>query len=113
MKVILPSVFFLSACVALAAQQRDAPAAPPVPTGTGRISGVVRSADDARTPIRRAVVTVTGAVPARSVVSDDAGRFTFERLPAGSFTITARKAAYLAAPYGARRPGRTGVPVAL
>ena len=60
------------------------------------------------------MVTLTGDVPApRSVMTDDAGAFAFGSLPAGSFSVTARKAAYLAAPYGTTRPGRTGTPIAL
>jgi hypothetical protein len=100
--------------IAMAAQQRDATTTPAVPAGTGTISGVVLAADNAAQPLRRAVVTLTGgSLAARSVLSDDAGRFTIARLPAGTYTVTARKAAYLAAPYGARRPGRTGMPIAL
>ena len=94
------------ATVGLAAQQRDAPVAP---IGTGEISGVVMSADTTPQPIRRAIVTIAGDLAeARSLVTDDGGRFTFGRLPAGRFTIGAKKAAYLPAQYGAAHPGRTG-----
>jgi uncharacterized protein (DUF2141 family) len=100
--------------IALSAQQRDAPAPSNAPVGTGEISGVVVSAGGDPQPLRRAVVTLAGGVPtARSVLTDDAGRFTFTRLPAGTYSVTARKAAYLAAPYGAKRPGRTGMSIAL
>ena len=101
----------LCAQSAIAAQQRDTPAAPPA--GTGEISGVVVAAEGNGEPMRRAVVTLTGGAPTRSVLADDAGRFSFQRLPAGTYTVTARKAAYIAAPYGAKRPGRTGMPIAL
>jgi len=95
------------------AQQRDATTAP-APAGTAEISGVVLSADSAPQPMRRAVVTLSGGVPTpRSVITDDAGRFTFGRLAAGTYQVVARKAAYIAAPFGARKPGRTGMPVVL
>lgn len=100
--------------IVLIAQQRDATSPQPVPAGTAEISGRVTSADATPQPLRRVVVTLTGRVAnPRSVLTDDEGRFTFARLPAGTFLVTARKAAYLAAPYGARRPGRAGMPIAL
>lgn len=96
------------------AQQRDAGVPPVTPAGSGEIAGIVVSSDANPQPIRRAVVTLTGAVAEpRSVLTDDAGRFTFAQLPAGTFSVTARKAAYPAAPYGAKRPGRTGTSIAL
>jgi len=41
-------------------------------------------------------------------VTDDAGRFRFTRLPAGRYSISARKAGYPQMNYGARRANRTG-----
>ena len=100
--------------IALLAQQRDAAAPQPTPVASGEISGRVVTADSNPQPMRRAVVTLTGDIPnPRSVLTEDDGRFVFSRLPAGTFSVTARKAAYLAAPYGARRPGRAGMPIAL
>ena len=96
----------------LLAQQRDVNKPPAVVAPTGQISGVVQSPDGQ--PIRRTIVTLSGDVPVpRSVLSDDAGAFTFSSLPAGSFTVTARKAAHLAAPYGSTRPGRRGTPITI
>ncbi len=81
--------------------------------GTSAISGsVVDAATDA--PVRRAIVTVQGAMgQARSVVTDDEGRFHVGALPAGRYDVVARKVAYLDATYGASRPGRPGTPVRL
>jgi hypothetical protein len=94
-------------------QQRDAPAAAAV-SGTGEISGVVVTDETNPHPIRRAIVTASGDLPsARSAITDDEGRFTFGRLPAGRFTVTVKKAAYLPAAYGSARPGRPGTPIAL
>ncbi|HET9266685.1 MAG TPA: carboxypeptidase-like regulatory domain-containing protein [Vicinamibacterales bacterium] len=99
--------------IVLLAQQRDT-TPPPVPVGSGEIAGRVVSADSNPQPLRRTVVTLTGdLLNPRSVLTNDDGRFVFSRLPAGTFSVTARKAAYLAAPYGARRPGRAGMPIAL
>ena len=110
---LLPVTVAMLGCVTLAGQQRrDTPRAV---AGTGEISGVLSSSDTPPQPVRRAVVTLSGdSLPhPRSVVTDDAGQFAFGRLPAGTFTVTARKAAHLEARYGAVRPGRPGSPIAL
>jgi len=103
----------LALTTSMAAQQRDTTAKPPVlGAAAGEISGTVASPDGE--PVRRTVVTLTGDVPVpRSVLSDDAGNFTFASLPAGTFQVSARKASYLAAQYGAMRPGRAGTSIAL
>src|SRR6185295_19187051 len=45
--------------------------------------------------------------------TDDAGRFAFTAIPAGNYSLSASKAAYVTAFYGATRVGATsGVPVA-
>jgi uncharacterized protein (DUF2141 family) len=101
--------------VALAAQQRDTPGAPAgTVSGTSEISGVVVTADT-RQPLRRVVVSVTSdELPApRSVITDDAGTFAFTKLPAGTYAITAKKAAYLATEFASPKPGRPGSRVAL
>jgi uncharacterized protein (DUF2141 family) len=93
-------------------QQRDAPV---TPTGTSEISGIVLNADSQRLPLRRVVVSISGdQLPAsRSAITDDAGRFVFARLPAGTYAITAKKAAYLPTEFGSPKPGRPGSRLAL
>jgi hypothetical protein len=97
---------------AVLAQQRDARA---VATGTAAVTGVVWSAGGSPHPMRRVVVSISGGgLPdARSVITDDDGRFAFERLPAGTFTVVAKKPAYLQATFGASRPGQPGSSIAL
>jgi hypothetical protein len=103
----------LSALVVVAAQTRDA--AQPVPGGSASLSGVVTGTDDPPAPIRQAIVTLSGPNLGgdRSVVTDEGGRFAFDRLPAGAFTVTASKASFLAASFGAKRPAHPGTPVAV
>ena len=97
---------------AVLAQQRDVNRPPALTAAAAEIGGVIVSPDGQ--PVRRAVITLTGDVPApRSVLSDDAGAFVFPSLQAGSFSVVGRKAGYLAAPYGASRPGRAGTGIAL
>jgi len=97
--------------LSLFAQQRDSPVAP---VGTGEISGAVMSAGSQPVPVRRVVVSISGdALPIRSAITDDAGRFVFNRLPAGSFSVTARKAAYLSTEHGSTKPGRASSRIAL
>ena len=99
-------------------QQRDTspkPDAPSRKSGTSQIAGRVMTADTSPAPIRRAIVSIAGdeLSPARATITDDSGRFTFDALPAGTFTISAKKAAYLPAEFGATKPGRPGSRVAL
>jgi len=56
-----------------------------------------------------------GGVPGygRVTVTDNAGHFAFVGLPAGRFTLTATRPGYVTVSYGARRPGRPGVPIAV
>lgn len=100
--------------VAILAQQRDVrPTPAPTAVATGEISGVVMTADSQ--PLRRVVVSVSGdaLVNLRSAITDDAGRFTFPRLPAGTYAVSAKKAAYLPAEFGTTRPGQTGSRLAI
>jgi hypothetical protein len=78
---------------------------PPLPEGTGAITGVVVDAGSGQ-PLAGAVVTIS--VPSRapigrasSEITDEAGRFAFTKLPAGSdFQISASKAGYFESGYG-------------
>ena len=78
------------------------------PAGTAVISGVVVDADNK--PMRQVAVRIEGDPRAsRTVMTDDAGRFAFTRVPAGEFFLRAKKPAYPEVSYGAKRPGRAGV----
>jgi hypothetical protein len=79
----------------------------------GSISGRIVGMDAGRTPVRRAIVSVTGAalVVPRSVITDEAGQFTCANLPAGRYLVTASKPSYLTTAFGASKPGRPGTPV--
>ena len=96
--------------VAPAAQQRDAAPGQP-PAGTAVLTGIIRSAEPTPAPVPRAIVTVTSGRLIRTTLSDDSGRFSIGGLPAGTFTVAARKAAWLPSHHGATRPGSHGVPV--
>ena len=82
---------------------------------TWRVAGRVIAADGSGAGIRRAIVKISGGgLPAaRSVISDEAGRFAFERVPEGRITIVVSKPAYLTSAFGAPAPGRAGTPVAV
>ena len=91
----------------------QSPANSATQTGAGRIGGVVVDGDGQ--PVSRAIVRVTGSeLPGgRAAVTDERGAFGFERLPAGRYSLTASKPAYLTAEFGAIRPGGTGTPIVL
>ena len=79
------------------------------------LSGVVVRADAPAAPIRRVYVTVAALdSPSRlSVITDDLGRFVFARLPAGRYTLSASKPAFLTATLGSTGIGRPGTPLVL
>src|SRR5687767_9717919 len=94
-------------------QARDSSATPTI--GTARVSGQVLTAGNDPKPLRRVIVTITGdgMKVGRTTVTDDQGRFLFEGLTAGRFTVTGTKAAYLPGAFGVSQPGRPAVPVQL
>jgi protocatechuate 3,4-dioxygenase beta subunit len=82
-------------------QVRDTRAVEPK-GGPGSVAGVVLAADGSNRPIPRARVSLR-PLEARqdfATISDAAGRFAFPRVPAGRFTMTVSKPAYLTAHYG-------------
>lgn len=89
------------------------PASAQARTGAGLITGRVVTAGQQPTPVRRAIVTLGGDAGSRSVITNDDGVFVFEALPAGRFTLTVSKPAFLSAAYGATRPGRPGTAISL
>ena len=107
------AVAVTSATMMAAAQQqvRDTSSAPKI--GTARVSGQVLTAGTDPKPLRRVIVTIIGdgMKVGRSTVTDDQGRFTFEGVAAGRFTVTGTKASYLPGGYGVLHPGRPGVPI--
>ena len=84
----------------------------PQATGTASIAGTVVNDEERAVPVRRAIVTIAGPglVPSRSAITDDDGRFAIERLPAGRFTVSVSRAAFVTSIYGAKRPGKPGTP---
>lgn len=78
-----------------------------------RITGIVVTTDATPQPVRRAIVTLSGAPLALSLsaITDDDGRFEMTDVPAGRFTISASRASYVTIAYGASAPGRAGVPL--
>ena len=82
-------------------------------TTTGTVSGIVVGGADNR-PVRLAIVTIASSGPgssSRSTITDDDGRYAFESVPAGSYTLRASKAAHITNAFGARRPGRPGTAI--
>jgi hypothetical protein len=90
---------------------RDGPQA--LPAGTASITGVVVTTSNE--PARNARVTLnTDRIGAgRTTTTDENGRFEFAGLPAGRFRIQAFKGGFLTSTYGASRPGRPGVSIAV
>jgi hypothetical protein len=110
---VMAGRLIVTAGLAALAQQRDAPV--PAVAGAAQIAGRVMSGDASPMPVRRAIVSIAGDTleSPRAAISDDEGRFTFTSLPAGTYSISAKKASYLPAESGASRPGRPGSRIAL
>jgi hypothetical protein len=109
--VVTSMVCLISISAVLPAQQRDRPVVPEAEAaGTAVIAGRVTLSATSETPVRRAVVTLISSdtVDTYSAVADMDGRFTFSRVPAGRYTLLAKKGAHLTTAFGAKRPGRAG-----
>lgn len=97
---------------ALLQQPRDTPA---VAHGRGIVAGVVVSDDLETRPVRHARVMLNGSgVSGQTAITDERGRFVFTDLPAGRYSVSATKTAWITTSYGGKRPGRPGstIPVA-
>jgi hypothetical protein len=83
-------------------------------SGTATISGVVEIAGTSER-VKAAVVTLFSARGPISLnaITDGDGRFVFERLPIGTYGLSARRPSFVSIPYGASRPGRAGLPISL
>jgi hypothetical protein len=79
-------------------------AQPVIPVGSAVLSGIVTTAGPDATALRRVTVTAqSSGLPGAGgqAITDDNGRFVIGNLPAGRYTVSAAKAAYLPAAYGA------------
>jgi len=92
---------------------RDAPSRPT--SGTATIAGIVIGDAAGAPPIRRARVQLRSQQDnaGRVSVTDDQGRFLFQALPAGRYTMTVTKPGYVTLPYGAESHRGLPLPIAL
>jgi hypothetical protein len=86
----------------LAAGQTPRATASPLPTaGSFRVAGTIVSKTDAH-PLGRARVTLRDAKKAEqfeSIITEEDGKFAFENLPAGKYSLTGAKRGFIAASY--------------
>jgi hypothetical protein len=114
--VVLAAAF---AVATLARQARDVGgqlSAPAAISGTGVLTGRVVTDTTPPRPVRRATVRLIGAAGSstRLAGTDDEGKFTFDALPGGSFTLSASKTGLVQAFHGSTHPGRgPGIPIAV
>ena len=82
-------------------------------TGSAAIAGSVVGDDVERTPLRRVTLTLirSGFGDSRVTSTDDKGRYLFSDLPAGIYTLSATKGAYVPTSYGSTRIGLPGSPI--
>jgi hypothetical protein len=83
-------------------------------TGTAMLAGRAVAAPGT-SPLRRVQIQLTSAdgQQRRSTTTDGEGRYKFEQLPAGRYTLTATKGGYVTLQYGQRYPFEPGTPVTL
>ena len=99
---------------ALPDQPRDARGNQPVAAGSAAIAGTVVVTGTGQ-PARRARVTLnaTEGGGSRTAMTDDEGRYAFNDLAAGRYTVSVSKTGHVGITYGQTRPGRPGTPIQL
>jgi hypothetical protein len=111
------AIVCLTACVLGATSaQLDGRQAPRASDATAALSGdvVERTSSTDVAPLAGATVRLTSDDgSSRSATSDAAGRFQFDRLPAGRYLLSAEKPAYVRMAYGATRFAQPGTPIVL
>jgi uncharacterized protein (DUF2141 family) len=107
----------LLVCALLLQTPRDTAAQRPPLPGSGVIGGTVTTGGTiAPRPLRRAIVSLSGSgmVGARQTVTDETGRFAFDGLPPGRYSLAVEKPGYLTWYSGSRQPGRPpSAPIAI
>ena len=114
--IIVAVCVVASAAAAAAWQQRDSTITPRITSGSSTLAGRVMSEAAMPQPIRRATVRLEGeaGTSVRHIGTDDEGRFVFDRLPAGRYTVSATKPGWVTTFHGGAVPGRgPGIPVAV
>jgi protocatechuate 3,4-dioxygenase beta subunit len=84
--------------------------------GSAVIAGTISLDEASTTPVRRAVVTLSGSeiLGTQTTVTDDKGQFSFGGLPAGRYLLVANKPAHVTMHYGSPAMGRgPGAPIAV
>ena len=91
----------------VAGQQTPARDTMPSSGGSAVVSGIVVTAVQPPQPLRRVTVSLSGSAAwgTRSMVTDETGRFQFDKLPAGRYLLSAYKPAYLVAQHRATASG--------
>ena len=112
--VFIVALFVAQVSAQQTRDQRATPPQPAGPAGTAALSGVVTSEDGSR-PVRFAYIVLlgTGTGTVKVSATDTDGRFMFANLPADRYVVGAIKPPYLGTVHGAKRPGRSGSPIAL
>src|SRR5580698_9389496 len=109
-RLVLGIAFAASVSVLARQTPRDATIAPTAATLTASatISGTIVADDTSSQPLRRVVVTISGGdlTGSRLAVTDDKGHFTFPRLSAGHYSLSASKPGWITTYYGSKHPGR-------
>src|SRR5262245_15558621 len=119
------TVLSISLAAVIAGQGPPPPPPPPPPPngalvaqpamtakGTGLLVGQVVDAEGNR-PVPGAIVTLSGAGGARTVIAEGQGRFAFRDVPKGTFSINTTKPGWAPGSYGRRRPEGGSLTVAL
>jgi len=110
----LAGLFLMIAAGAAQQPARDASLKPTI--GTAVLIGTVVDEPGGK-PLRRVTVSLSSSAQPgapRLATTDDAGRFVFTRLPAGSYSAPrAGKGGFVSAAYGEKRVGGMGTPIVL
>jgi hypothetical protein len=103
-RTALTVAFAAVVCLAVTGAQVRTPGTPASRTGTAALTGRVTS--DNR-PVVRAHVAITPSDHSteHQAVTDDEGRFQFDRIPAGRYLVTASKMGWVTTHYGSPRHG--------